>query len=718
VARDCAGRWRLAKSAAWISALAGVASASLAAETSSPAQDESAPSATSASEPVKSPPTSETEVGEVVITATRAPRPIRDVPTPVTVLPRSEIARSPSQTLDELLRIIPSFATFRRTSSLVSDPTAQGVNLRGVGPSGVSRTLVLIDGLPANDSYGGWFYWRSIPRLGIERIEVAPGGGSALYGNYALGGVVQILSRPIDQAELDADGSLGLPRQGSATARGAGRLGNFGVAIEGEAFSTAGYPVVAPSQRGAIDKDAPSDHQTVNATVDWKALENLTLVSKLGYFAEDQNGGTQYTTASVSSFGYSLGARSAGPSWGSIEATFFGHVESFKQNRARTTADRSSEALAASQSVPVDDEGLAVIWRSAQLNWAGTHRASGGMELRRIYGTASEDDFPAVPTPTSVLHRESRGEQRLLGVFAEDSYEPLSALELVGALRFDLWKNLHARQLTMDATSTTETALADRSDQQLSPKLGVRYRPLEWLTLRASGYGAFRAPTLNELYRPFQVGTILTAANSELGPETLWGGEGGLEVAPTAASNIRANAFWNDLRNPIVNVTLPAPLPDGSQRQRQNVGRARIRGFELEALWRIGSAWSTSAAYTFVDSAVTDFPSNPQLVGKQLAQDPRHRGTVSIAFEDPRYLTATLQARVVGPQFEDDQNLLPMPGFLVVGLFASRRLFSGFDAYAAAENLFNRTYLVGRAGVDTIGQPFTIRIGLRARIDH
>jgi outer membrane receptor protein involved in Fe transport len=163
-------------------------------------------------------------------------------------------------------------------------------------------------------------------------------------------------------------------------------------------------------------------------------------------------------------------------------------------------------------------------------------------------------------------------------------------------------------------------------------------------------------------------------------------------------------------------VTLAAPLPDGSQRQRQNVGRARIRGFELEALWRIGRAWSASAAYTFVDSAVTDFPSNPALVGKQLAQDPRHRGTVSISFEDARYLTATLQARVVGPQFEDDQNLLPMPGFFVVGLFASRRLSSVLDVYAAVENLFNRTYLVGRAGVDTIGQPFTIRMGLRARI--
>jgi outer membrane receptor protein involved in Fe transport len=255
----------------------------------------------------------------------------------------------------------------------------------------------------------------------------------------------------------------------------------------------------------------------VNAALEWKALEDLALLSKLGYFAEDENGGTHYTTASVRSFGYALGARSGGPSWGSVEATFFGHLQSFKQNRARTTADRSSEALAASQSVPVDDEGLAVIWRSAQLNWAGTHRASGGIELRRIYGTANEDDFPATPTPTSVLHRESRGEQRLLGVFAEDSYEPVSALEFVGALRFDLWKNLHARQLTMDATSTTETALADRSDQQLSPKLGARYRPLEWLTLRASGYGAFRAPTLNECTVRFRWGRSSPRPTASLG---------------------------------------------------------------------------------------------------------------------------------------------------------------------------------------------------------
>jgi outer membrane receptor protein involved in Fe transport len=651
----------------------------------------------------------------VVITGTRTPRPLRDVPAAVTVIPRSEIDRSPTLTLDELLRTVPSFATFRRTNSVVSDPTAQGLNLRGVGPSGVSRSLVLVDGVPANDPFGGWFYWRSVPRLGIERIEVSPGGGSALYGNYALGGVVQIVSRPIEATELDAEGALGLPRQAWATARAAGRLGRFGLSLESELFSTAGYPVVVSSQRGSIDRDAPSDHQSINSRFEFRPSPAITLFANGGYFAENQNGGTRFTTSAVRSGRYGLGARLAGGSWGSLSFDFFGHIQTFKQNRARISPDRSSEFLAAAQDVPTDDQGMALIWTSAPLSWAGTHRASAGLELRRIHGVAGEDNFPA-SMPASTVHRESGGEQRFAGLFVQDSYDPFPALELVGALRLDVWRNLNASQTTTAQGETVTIPFQNRSDRQLSPKLGARVRALDWLTFRGSLYGAFRAPTLNELYRPFQVGTILTAANDGLGPETLRGGEAGLEIASGTGWTVRANGFWNRLENPIANVTLATPLPDGSQRRRQNTGQARIRGIEADAGWHFARAWLASAAYTFVDSALTSSPDNPQLVGKQLAQDPAHRATLSLAFEDPRYVTATLQTRFVGRQFEDDLNQLPMAGFFIVDLYASRRVIGELEIYAAVENLFNREYLVGRAGVDTVGQPFTVRAGLRLHL--
>src|SRR3989475_5960190 len=149
---------------------------------------------------------------EIVVTATRSPRPIRDVAAAVIVVPRLELELSPAKTLDELLPIVPSLGLFRRSSSLAADPSSQGVTLRGVGP-GVSRSLVLVDGIPANDPFGGWVYWRAIPRLGIQQVEVVPGGGSALYGNYALSGVSQGVSRPIASQSVQASGEYGsLPR--------------------------------------------------------------------------------------------------------------------------------------------------------------------------------------------------------------------------------------------------------------------------------------------------------------------------------------------------------------------------------------------------------------------------------------------------------------------------------------------------------------------------
>ena len=66
--------------------------------------------------------------------------------------------------LDDALRFVPGFTLFRRTGSRVANPTAQGVTLRGLGGSGASRALVLDDGMPMNDPFGGWVYWGRVPR--------------------------------------------------------------------------------------------------------------------------------------------------------------------------------------------------------------------------------------------------------------------------------------------------------------------------------------------------------------------------------------------------------------------------------------------------------------------------------------------------------------------------------------------------------------------------
>ncbi|HSU81928.1 MAG TPA: TonB-dependent receptor plug domain-containing protein, partial [Thermoanaerobaculia bacterium] len=131
----------------------------------------------------------------LVVTAARSQERLTDAVAPTSVLTREDLARSPGLTLDEQLRQIPGFSLLRRSSSLTAHPTSQGVSLRGLGPSGASRTLVLFDGVPLNDPFGGWVYWNRLPLSGLQAVEVARGSLSQLYGSAAMGGAIQLLPR-------------------------------------------------------------------------------------------------------------------------------------------------------------------------------------------------------------------------------------------------------------------------------------------------------------------------------------------------------------------------------------------------------------------------------------------------------------------------------------------------------------------------------------------
>jgi hypothetical protein len=95
----------------------------------------------------------------LTVTPTRTEQRMGSLPASATIIDRDDIRQTAGTVADDVLREVPTFSLFRRTSSLAAHPTTQGVSLRGIGPSGVSRTLVLLDGVPINDPFGGWVYW-------------------------------------------------------------------------------------------------------------------------------------------------------------------------------------------------------------------------------------------------------------------------------------------------------------------------------------------------------------------------------------------------------------------------------------------------------------------------------------------------------------------------------------------------------------------------------
>ncbi|HVN41999.1 MAG TPA: TonB-dependent receptor, partial [Steroidobacteraceae bacterium] len=360
------------------------------------------------------------------------------------------------------------------------------------------------------------------------------------------------------------------------------------------------------------------------------------------------------------------------------------------------------------------DLGASVLWTSPALPFGGAHTLSLGSDARRIDGTTRETlPPPTTPPPGDpTVQRDAAGQQQLYGVFLQELYDYSAALSASLALRYDQWQNLSAwRRTTAYSGAVTDTTFPDRSDGEFSPKFAVRMRINDWLTARATAYRAFRAPTLDELYRPFQAGTVRTDANPYLGPETVRGAEAGLDLGGSTRLGARLTAFWNDLENPILNVSTGP-----NTAQRRNLGHARIQGLEFEARWALAPNWSMEAAGTLAPTEVTEAPGEPQLLGKQLPQSPREVGRVSLSYDRPGRMNADLAVRYIGRQYENDINTLPIGSVVLTDLHAGWHLTSHLDLYVAVENLFNEAYLVGRAGVDTIGQPRFVHGGFRLRL--
>ena len=244
---------------------------------------------------------------EVEVTALRSASRLGDTAASVTLLKASDLSSTAAASIDDALRQIPGFSLFRRTGSRTANPTSQGVSLRGVGASGASRAVVLLDGVPVSDPFGGWIYWSSLPRLSLDRVEVVRGGGSSLYGSDALGGVVSLVPRANNARSIAFEGSYGGAKTSDGSLAAGTRLGPFGVQLSAGATRTDGEFIVDEAQRGTVDTRAGADTGSVSLSVDRKWRDAGRVFVRGSYFDEDRNNGTALqvndTRANTATFG-------------------------------------------------------------------------------------------------------------------------------------------------------------------------------------------------------------------------------------------------------------------------------------------------------------------------------------------------------------------------------------------------------------------------------
>src|SRR3954463_15295887 len=131
----------------------------------------------------------------IVITAQALPEAKADRAYAVERIDRREIEQSPTHELDQLLKDVPGVQLFRRSDAHSGHPTSQGVTLRALGGNASSRALLVLDGVPQSDPFGGWVNWPAYDPADLAGIRVVRGGGSVADGPGALAGTIEMTSR-------------------------------------------------------------------------------------------------------------------------------------------------------------------------------------------------------------------------------------------------------------------------------------------------------------------------------------------------------------------------------------------------------------------------------------------------------------------------------------------------------------------------------------------
>lgn len=675
----------------------------------------------------------------VTVTPTRTAQRLGDVPVSANIVEKETIRQSPAVVADDVLRQVPTFSLFRRSSSLSSHPTAQGVSLRGLGPSGVSRTLVLVDGVPFNDPFGGWVYWTRVPIESVNRIEVIDGSSSSLYGNYGMGGVINIISASPTRRSVEFKTQYGNHNSPKADFFASDVWGKLGVAVEGGGYDTDGFPIVIANERGLIDNNAQVNFKNFNLKADYRANDRVSVFFRGGYFKENRVNGKVGEVNDTKWTAFGGGVRVRMPDESDLQATVFSDDNTFHSTflavtaPSATVAPRSIVRLTTDQTVPTDAVGTMIQWSRAI---GRNNLFSAGFDWRHVDGDSLEDLYVAAPGPVTpptqqaILNgrRNSGGTQRSAGLYLQDVFN-MKNLVLTLSARVDSWKNYDGHIVETSVATGLPTAgnrgdLADKDDTVVSPRAAALYR----FTDRVSVWGdigwGFRAPTLNELYRQFSVGLTRTLANEALGPERLFGGEFGVRLEATRNVSIRSTYYDNGVKNPVANVTIGTNL-----QQRQNLGRTRIRGWQNDVETRVGQFVRVQAGYLFNNAKVTEYNPAPvpgitfvDLTGLYLPQVPKHRGTVSVAYANPRLLNVAVAGSFYGRQFDDDQNARIKPGetepglpaYGLVDFSASRDIGRNLQVFFGVQNLFDQEYYVQLLPT-TIGSPRLVNGGVRVR---
>ncbi|NJN71124.1 MAG: TonB-dependent receptor [Nitrospira sp.] len=467
-------------------------------------------------------------------------------------------------------------------------------------------------------------------------------------------------------------------------------------------FDTTGVFTVPSYQRGPVDDPVGSEHHQFTGRVSHELTSHTIATISGTYYREDRSFGTPFSQGSRTIGTVSFGLKGEQGVWGMWEAKTFAQWQTFNNQSAAVLPSpsvRLFDQLDRRQTIPSNDVGGMAQWSAPLFSFS---RIVVGGDARAILMQSEE---VLVPSHTPLV---TRGKQVGIGTFGEWIIEPFDALVLTAGARWDWWKNFHGTRTT---ASGPIAQTQDNTAGIVNPKFSLLYSLNDRVRIGGSVYQAFRAPTLNELYRDFSSSGFTFLSNDRLEPERLTGADMKVEVALLADGRLdfRASGHYDEIKDQILFVT-----QGPTSAMRQNIGKGRSVGADIELRSHLDDRLYVSLGYSFVDSIITSFPGNPSREGLRIPNVSQHQVTTALTIGQADLAQLTLQARYLSRQFSDDLNRQPIADFIVLDAMLRKRIASWAELYINGENLTDRQYIATQTGsIKTLGQPLLILGGLR-----
>ncbi len=631
---------------------------------------------------------------EVVVTATRFKERIDDKPVNMTVITGEDIRRSAAKTVPDLLS---EQAGIQIHDFFGNNATTTTVDLRGFGINGTQNTLILVDGRRVGDIDLSGVQWAAFPLSNVERIEIVRGGGSVMYGDGAVGGVINIITR----SPFEVPGAGGFRvRAGSYDTLEAGfnaqyRSERVAIGMSASDFESDGYrdnnrnrltsgaaDVRLLTDGGEIGIKMATDHQGLRLPgarqVQPSTGVNLLATNRRGTPTPldwSQRNGNRITADWLQRFGG--GDVSIGAGWRDKEQASYFDFSGFPDYRV---ADLDVWSL------------------SPRVRWSpdlpgGSHSLVAGLDwyewdyqLRRSNSTTN------IGTPYNVIDAR----QQNVGVYFHDTIRVSPRLTLTAGLRQERYE--------AEATDTFNAAApggaggsgapgGSQTDSEYAWEAGARYALSPATAITGKTARSYRFANIDEIY---ETSTTFTNQFQFLRPQTAQHHELGTEWRQ-AGKWLRAALFQIDVEDEI---HLDA-FTTGTGNT--NLPPSRRRGLELEGKWQATRALSLLGAYTYIDAeflsgvlpGAAGTQRNVNIAGKTVPLVPRHKLNLGASWAMTGNTRLSAMLTYTGEQFmdNDEANTLgvKIPAYTVVDLKLSHRQ-GDWTFSAVVNNLFDREY--------------------------